>query len=350
MIKIIPFNSTYTEQCANLLQYLWKEDTESRLKRFKWSYLENPNTIIPLSIIAVNENDEVVGFRGYFIVGYICNKQEIKVAGIADTVVSPQARRQGILKRMTEFSLKYLKSNNISLINDLGPSWNPYGCYKKLCFQDLSFFKSKYRFYFLRLLLHKIGFKKNKFSESIHFEKKLNDITYTISTNSPSSILTQLPELKNKDKSIISSINTDYLKWRFQRPSAKYIYAYAINKKNKLLSFILIKIDSNSICNIGFINSKNKKITKKLYTLFSKSCKPTAVVLWSFAASKSTLKLTKKLHFYKIPFINKIRKNPPALVRTLQTKTDGTLNWIINGIDIRDVKNWELNKFDGDSF
>jgi len=348
MIKIIHFNSTYTIQCANLLQYLWKEDAEGRLKRFKWSYFENPNTVMPLSIIAVNENDEVIGFRGFFIFDYICGNQKIKVASIADTVVSPKARRQGILKRMMEFSLIYLKDNNISLINDLGPSWSPYGCYKKLGFEDLSFFKSKYRFNFFRLLLNKIGLKINTIPDSFYFEKKITDITYTISTNTTPEILTKLSNFN--DRPIHYLFNADYLEWRFKRPFAKYIYAYAIDDKNNLLSFILIKNNFNKLYNIGFIKSKSNTVTKKLYVLFNKIYKPSIVAFWSFALPNSTFSLAKKLHLYSIPFINKVRKNPPALVRTLQTKADGSLNWFVNGLDIRDVKNWEVNKFDGDSF
>lgn len=56
------------------------------------------------------------------------------------------------------------------------------------------------------------------------------------------------------------------------------------------------------------------------------------------------------LGMHSIPFINKIRKNPPVLVRTLQTNQDGDLNWIVNGIDIRKVENWSISKLDLDSF
>ena len=53
---------------------------------------------------------------------------------------------------------------------------------------------------------------------------------------------------------------------------------------------------------------------------------------------------------YSIPFINKIRKNPPALIRALQENEDGSLNWIINGVDIRNIENWTISKIDLDSF
>ena len=94
----------------------------------------------------------------------------------------------------------------------------------------------------------------------------------------------------------------------------------------------------------------NSKILKKLFKTFCHNYRPAAIAAWDFALDEKNHKMLRMLGMHSIPFINKIRKNPPVLVRTLQTNQDGDLNWIVNGIDIRKVENWSISKLDLDSF
>ena len=155
-ITIKPYSQEYAKQCADLEQYLWKEDEQGREIRFDWAYTNCPVHEKPLCVIAVDENDEVMGFRGYFMNKYVIGNTETLVAQLSDTVVSDKARRQGIFQKMTNFSLQYLKDNGVSSIINLSPSWPPYHGYKKISFEDLSQFHSKYKFGICNLINQKL--------------------------------------------------------------------------------------------------------------------------------------------------------------------------------------------------
>lgn len=347
---IKPFSVEYTKGCADLLQYLWKENKEARIKHFEWEYLNNPNCANqPLAVIAVDLNDNVIGFRGFYISSFYINGVLSKVASIADTVVSPNARRMGIFQKMNKYSLGYLHENGISLILDLGPSWAPYYGYKKIGFDDLSEFNSVYKFNFFSLFRKLILNQKRLVLKKNNYTVEKKGITYVISSTIPFNVLFQIPDVKI-DSKIVSVKNNECLNWRINHPGAKYVYAYALNLDNELISFFWFKTADGYLYNLGICSSNSTVISRCLFKFFLKECNPGCVAAWVFGINNQTRRLYNKLGFIKIPFLNKFRKNPPALIRTLKTKIDGSLDWSINGLDIRKISNWELHKFDGDSF
>lgn len=349
-ITIKPYSQEYAKQCADLEQHLWKEDKEGREIRFDWAYTHCPVHEKPLCVIAVNEDDEVLGFRGYFLNKFRIDKEEFLVAQLSDTVVSNKARRRGIFQKMTDFSLDYLKDNGALMIINLSPSWPPYHGYKKIEFEDLSPFHSKYKFGIGSVLDEKI-IKRNRFEWRNRKEVvcALGEKTYHIISYIDQSIIKQVEGLVNTNR-IHSSLSPDILQWRTARPGMNYLYAYATDTNNKLQSFMMFSTTDYYNYYLGLFLSDCMETFKSLFRLFKKEFKPAIIAAWDFALDDSSQKMLKKIGMVSIPFINKIRKNPPALVRTLQTNKDGSLNWIIGGVDIRKVEKWSINKFDLDSF
>ena len=337
-ITIKPYSQDYDKQCADLEQYLWKEDEKGREIRFDWAYTHCPVHEKPLCVIAVNEDEEVVGFN-----------EEFLVAQLSDTVVSDKARRQGIFQKMTNFSLDYLKDSGVSLIINLSPSWPPYYGYKKISFEDLSQFHSKYKFGFGSILSEKSFRKKRSWKERKETVVSMKGITYHIASSIDQSVIAQVEQLVSTSH-IHSSLSIDILKWRTSRPGKDYLYAYTMDASDKLYSFMILSTVDYYNYNLGLFLSDHPETFKLLFRLFRKEYKPSTIAAWDFAMDDSSRKLLNKVGMVSIPFINKIRKNPPALVRTLQTNEDGSLNWNIGGVDIRKVENWTINKFDLDSF
>lgn len=348
-ITIKPYSQDYDKQCADLEQYLWKEDEKGREIRFDWAYTHCPVHEKPLCVIAVNEDEEVVGFRGYFLNKYKIGNEEFLVAQLSDTVVSDKARRQGIFQKMTNFSLDYLKDSGVSLIINLSPSWPPYYGYKKISFEDLSQFHSKYKFGFGSILSEKSFRKKRSWKERKETVVSMKGITYHIASSIDQSVIAQVEQLVSTSH-IHSSLSKDILKWRTSRPGKDYLYAYTMDASDKLYSFMILSTVDYYNYNLGLFLSDHPETFKLLFRLFRKEYKPSTIAAWDFAMDDSSRKLLNKVGMVSIPFINKIRKNPPALVRTLQTNEDGSLNWNIGGVDIRKVENWTINKFDLDSF
>lgn len=348
-IIVKPFSIDYTTKCADLLQYLWKEDSQGRFERFKWAYLQNPNTKEAVTaVIAVNEDDEVLGFRGYHTLSVYFGNNKSRVAYIADTVVSPNARRQGILQKMTAYSFQFLIDNNIFCISNLGPSWPPYHGYKKLNFEDLHDFTSRYKAYPLRLLKAKlIGYSEILPNEDI--VEKQSELTCVVSTRIPNdNVFCQIKNEKNKGI-IMPCRDLDVLKWKASHPNVKYVFAYVLDEKNVLKAFLWLKTYGNGMYNLGLFQSSDDNAINMCYHLFQRTCRPLIVAAWDWAITDDSKKILKKLHFHSIPFLNRVRKNPPAIVRSLRI-VGNEICWELEGIDIRHASNWIVDKIEGDSY
>lgn len=349
-ITIKPYSHEYAKQCADLEQYLWKEDKQGREIRFDWAYTNCPVHKKPLCVIAVDENDEVMGFRGYLLNRYVIGNTETLVAQLSDTVVSDKARRRGIFQKMTNFSLQYLKDNGVSSIINLSPSWPPYHGYKKIGFEDLGQFHSKYRFGICNIINEKL-LKRNRaeWSERGDAYRSIKGFALHISQSVDDTIISQVNDLSSTAR-IHSSLAFDILKWRTIRPGKHYVYAYAMDNSSKLHGFAMFRTADYFTYDMGLYLSDETDTFVQLFRFFKKEYKPAAVAAWDFALDIKQHKLLKKVGMASIPFINKIRKNPPVLIRTLQTDQDGNLNWNIGGMDIRKIDNWTINKLDLDSF
>lgn len=349
-VTIKPFSHEYAKQCADLEQHLWKEDKQGREMRFDWAYINCPVYEKPLCVIAVDENDEVMGFRGYFLNKFVVNGTDTFVAQICDTVVSPKARRQGIFQKMTNYSLPYLADNGVKMILDLGPSWPPYHGYKKIGFEDLGQFHSKYKFGICNIINEKL-LKRNRaeWSERGKVYRSIKGLALHISQSIDDIVISQVKDLSSTAR-IHSSLVFDMLKWRTLRPDKHYLYAYALDDSGKLHGFAMFRTADYFNYDLGLFLSDETDSFVQLFRLFKKEYKPAAVAAWDFALDEESRVILKKVGMFSIPFINKIRKNPPAIIRTLQTGQDGNLDWNIGGKDIRKIENWTINKFDLDSF
>lgn len=349
-ITVKPYSKEYAKQCADLEQYLWKEDRQGRETRFEWAYANCPVYKKPLCVIAVDENDEVMGFRGYFLNKFVVNGKEVLVAQLSDTVVSDKARRQGIFQKMTNFSLPYLKDKGVSSIINLSPSWPPYYGYKKIGFEDLGQFHSKYKFNIYNLISQNL-LKKDRlgWNDRKEISRSMNGLTLHVSQSVDDSVISQVNGLSSTER-IHSSLASDILKWRTTRPGQHYVYAYATDHSGKLHSFAMFKTKDYYKYDMGVYLSASADTFVQLYRLLKRQYKPAIVAAWDFALDDESRSLLKKVGMVSIPFINKIRKNPPSLIRTLQTDQNGNLDWNIEGKDIRKAENWSIYKIDLDSF
>ena len=348
-IQIKPFTPEYSDKCADLLQYLWKEDSSERKQHFHWEYIKNVNCKDkPLAVIAVDDNDNVVGFRGYYIMSFYVNNIKQRIAFFADTVVSPTVRRQGIFSKTTSASFEYLKMNGIKIIANLTPSWPPYYGYKKLGFVDLSEFKSVYKWGFTSLLQQKV-LKKERSLDIKMVEEKLGNSRLVIDRVLPDIVINSFKKKDCMDK-IASIKDSENIIWKTKNPHSNYVYVYTMDENHEVDTFFWFKTSDNYVFHLGYFFASDKKKAKKTFKIFMKKIKPAAIAAWSFALNDEDKDLLSYLGFNAIPFINKIRKNPPVIVRSLQQNEKGEIDWIVNGLDIRDVNNWLLSKYDGDSF
>ncbi|HBO05945.1 MULTISPECIES: GNAT family N-acetyltransferase [Bacteroides] len=343
------YTEDYFEQCADIERYLWKEDLEGRKMRFDWTYHKNPNYNKCLSTIAVTSDNEVVGFRGIFLNKFIIGEKSEVVAQICDTVIIPSARKQGLFSKMNRFSIDVLRKEGIKLILDTGPSWIPYYGNKKIGFVDLIPLRHMYDFSWGRILKERLfGFQEN-FHNTSNIEIVKSGIKYKI-TDSLSDKEIQSIYVLDRSGTIHSSVDSDNLKWRMTRTNKFYRFVQAFDANDVLLSFLMLSSTDLKDFNLGLVLYSDENYVEKSYYFFRRYCRPTEVLVWKPEGDVSESKLLKKLGFYTIPFLHRIRKTPPSLVYSLQCDKTGEINWEINGINVLKANSWNLRKLDLDSF
>ena len=343
------YTQIYFEQCAEIQKYLWKEDFEERKRRFDWTYHKNPNYHKCLSIIAVSTNDEVLGFRGIFLNKFIIGDKSEIVAQICDTVIIPSARKQGIFSKMNLFSIEILRKEGIKLILDTGPSWTPYYGNKKIGFTDLVPLHNMYNISILRLFKDRFFRDESRSFTFNNIEVVKNNIKYKISDTLSDKEILSVCALDKSD-TIHSSLDFNNFRWRISRTNKLYRFVQSFNTDGSLLSFMMLSTTDMKDYNLGLILFVDKRCLKQSFKLFKKYCTPTQVLAWKPISSERDVKILYQMGFYALPFLSRIKKNPPSLILSLQHNETNDINWIVNEVNVLDIFNWNLRKLDLDSF
>ena len=343
------YNQIYFEQCAEIQGYLWKEDLDGRKRRFDWTYHKNPNYHKCLSIIAVSDNDEVVGFRGVFLNKFIIGGKSEVVAQICDTVIVPSARKQGVFSKMNLFLVEILRKEGIKLILDTGPSWTPYYGNKKIGFKDLVPLQNMYNISILKLLKDSFFRFANHSFLFNNIEIVKNNITYKISDSLTDQEVLSVCSLDKSDF-IHSSMDLYNLRWRITRTNKLYRFVQSYNAEGTLLSFMMLSTTDMKDYNLGLILYVDNRCLRKSFKIFKKYCTPTKVLVWKPISNEKDVKILHKMGFYTIPFLNRIKKNPSSLILSLQHNKTDDINWMVNGVNVLDPYKWNLRKLDLDSF
>lgn len=134
------------------------------------------------------------------------------------------------------------------------------------------------------------------------------------------------------------------------RTNKFYRFVQAFDANDVLLSFLMLSSTDLKDFNLGLVLYSDENYVEKSYYFFRRYCRPTEVLVWKPEGDVSESKLLKKLGFYTIPFLHRIRKTPPSLVYSLQCDKTGEINWEINGINVLKANSWNLRKLDLDSF
>lgn len=331
IVKLVPYSDIYFGGVIKVLQYLWGQDEEERVKRFLWEYCQNPDSKEVLAIIAIDEDERVIGFRGWVAGTVVIKNQFYTIARAADAVVHPDARRQGIFEKLTAYSIQYLKEHKISFIINLSSNKYSSPGNKKLGWQELSPYNIRY-------CINCFSMPKQKFVFS-----KLD------TGNEIIEITDVLPEkmtvYKQVERLFSFSLDNGRLEWLLNRPQAHYIYAFSVNRDGALTSFFVLNGKNWKGC-LEFFYASDKRIALKVFRELKKVMPYRIIAVWSFALSNEQKELLRDLHFCRLPWYEKWKKRPPVLVKTLMMSEGGNDNWVLNGKDIRDVNNWVINMLD----
>jgi hypothetical protein len=224
MIRFEKYNPEYAEQVNNLLITLWSHlNINEREKYFKWKYIDNP--IVPeiLIFIAIDDNNRnVVGVSGYFLLQYAVNNQPITVASYSDAVVLPEYRGKGLFEKLTCYGMKYIEQHNyVNFYNTISNnSWPASKGFIKMGSVPLS----------PKSVLYKV--------DLLHCcnEKKTNVLIEHSNVCYNDELSTFCKKSRNKN-TIGLNKTSEILKWRYSNPATKYSFVYA-RQNGELKSYV----------------------------------------------------------------------------------------------------------------
>lgn len=331
IISIKPYEARYRDGVVNVLQYLWPWDEQERYSRFEWEYFGNPSHPEPLAIVAVNEDDDVVGFRGWVPGKIRSNDRSYLVARAADAVVSPKGRRQGVFTKMTLFSLNYLRENGVDAILNLTSNEQSNPGNLKLGWVAIG-----------RLNIW------CKIVLPIRFNKSLNDLKVIKTKDYSIEIMPNIPEgmsIQNDSDKITFSMLEGQLDWFAKCPMGKYISFVLKNLKGRVVGVCIFRENGKRKASLVYTNFKDEFSGRLMLKYAFKYLPAWLITVWGMALSKKKAHVLSKAGFLKIPFFEKIRKDPPILVRCMNDPMFQE-GWFLGDRDIRDMNNWELNSID----
>jgi hypothetical protein len=329
-IIVKPYESRYHESVIDVLKHLWDFPKKERMDRFDWLYESNTNPSFrePLAVIAVNEDDEVIGFRGW-VPGIVwIDGVKYVIARAADVVVAPKGRRQGVFSKMTVFSLSYLRGKGIDGILNLSSNSQSNPGYLKLGWKALVQLNIWYHFRFRSFIPLKDG----KVYEN-------NNQRIEIFSYIPKGLV--IPS----DEYISFSMNDGQLDWYANRPNKQYVTSVSYDVKGDITSVFVIDISLKVPALIYSYYINDIKICKLAFNLLCRRVQSRIISTWGWALSNKQSMMLHKIGFIQIPFYEKLKKKPPILIRAIGNEEDVS-GWCIGNKDMRVIGNWSIQMID----
>jgi GNAT superfamily N-acetyltransferase len=235
-------HSQEKEQLMQLFRASFGHDMPAEL--WDWKYIQNPLAPPDPEVIVALDNGRIVGARPFRLAEMWLGDEKVRVAQGTDVMVHPEHRRKGILKRMSQFGIEYLKENGYAVY---------YGCTNPKLLTE--FLKQGYRivapmetiFHVLnpqKLIAHKLGNRVIGGGLGFLYDMFLNiSRTETLLPSTPfhvavfSQFNDELKEIDTlRDESLIELVRSEsYLRWRFDR-RPRHNYKYIVAKRDNRLS------------------------------------------------------------------------------------------------------------------
>jgi len=336
MFEYSRFLNGHKTSVVKLLQRLWKNSENECDAKFCWKHEQNPFSKGPVGVVATH-NGNVVGCRFFVVQKFQMKSRMINVLSAADSIVDPEFQRQGLFGKLNLHSMVfYEKENDFFLYMSSNIYSTP--AYIKQGAQPLC--KKRYLRHFNPLSIFRSKQDVNRFQS-----KAIDNILVT----------TQLEQFltyyRNSKFWMERSVNRSgiekteiYMNWRFRNPEYKYLYAIETNGRD-LESYIILRIENHGA---SVIDYDGKGTNGSMQILFDHLIRVNPYGYLSVMDVSLPIELRKYLIKRKFMTINMIEKkinklsyDMPILLRPVKTVFSDS-DWVVEGNDMREIKNWRL--------
>lgn len=223
----------------------------------KWKFENNP-FIDSTPIFVTEYNNDIVGARPYFALPLTDGENQYTALNLANTVVHPNHRKQGLLTKMTKKSLEYYNSDE-GKISYVSPGAIPWNAYKKVGYEQINNSRFEYwrfqnpkaitcnssmKYKLPSQLLGPIYSGYRSFADKCRYTM---DDKYEIINHSspPIDLLSSLYRLDIPERKIHVVRDKQYFKWRYNNPKYQYDF-YIINQDSNPFAAIISGTEYNS--------------------------------------------------------------------------------------------------------
>lgn len=331
---------------VSLLKYLWGDDYNGNLSYFKWKYDDNPFSASPLGMVVLYKG-EVVGFRGYFETRWQRHglSDEIIVLCPGDTCVHPDHRMKGLSVIMgntakKEYAKKYKLFFNFSSTKKSLPGYQKMGFFplvKKTYLTRYSL-PGLARFIMQEKKIMSPGPRKITFG-------KFDDILVSDRPR-PEDMSTVITRSQAKDKEKISLFQDEaFFRWRFANKRNRYVFYYHI-KDNIATGYVVTGMLPGSQRGYILDYAENERGSlQKIFQYIINTKHFDILSTYNFSLNDELSATLNGLGFRTSGILQKIEKylsgECPLFVRPIKNEFVEE-DWFIEGLDVRDIDNWEI--------
>ena len=354
--RIADFHPAYEAQVVNLLGGLWRCDSETRSRLFRWKYFENPFRDGPLGVVAIHD-DKVIGFRGYFANRYVLGSQATKLGVLqpGDLYVDPDHRNRGLSVAMGRHAMAFdtpehrlflnLSCSKASLRGNLALGFQPLAAKVRLTrhgHNPLDWWRSRK------------GKTRRPLEESrIRFGQFGN--VQVADSPLPAAMASIAANQRHAEDAFHLQQDCTFFAWRYRNPARKYAFYFLVDD-NDVSGYVAVHVSANNV--FGHIldyGEYRERAVREILTFIISSRHFPALSVVSYGADEQPRQLFADLGFSTTHPLKKLKPKPsseqagvPVLIRPIQQSfSDSDL--MINTVDIRRINSWRFKPICSDA-
>jgi GNAT superfamily N-acetyltransferase len=382
--EFIDYRPEFKDQALQLLSEMWGDDMELKDRYFDWKFLKNPYADKMWGKLALHDG-QVVGVRNMFPMCWHIGplKRDIFTLGCSDAFVHPDHRRRGLLNTMTLMILEDMVDSPYKYSTTLYPVVASNAAYQKLGWKSVGLREtglrlrpnravpqSKFRSIagnipYLRPTYRKLRSMLSSSSESTGGALTEKVQTFSVfdtntAVNNPIGANISISQAPDADvmadlikeignESLIQHVrDRKYFSWRYQNPRATYRFLYAGSEKLSGYMVLQCKVHAtNGIVNVVDWVAKDLHTCELLLQTAIDLGDFMAITVWSETLPEGIKHLLKDNGFhFEMTDDSQIRL-PRLLFRPVLPESVDA-DWEIDGLNMLDLRNWNLQAIDAD--
>ncbi len=339
------YQPEHKSQAVDVLEPLLGGDPESRSAYLTWKYDNNPHADRPLGVVALH-GGHVVGFRGCFATRLQVGRSEEHVGALSfsDACVDPEHRRRGLSVAMGDFVMRQLAGEYPVFMNT-SCGKNSYPGYVRMGFHALAPKTHLNRYGLMGFIAAARTADQNVPLSDAGIEPgTFGDLVVSHSPR-PAAMAAIMARKERPDGKLNLCQDEAFFQWRFENPTRDHVFYYLL-KDGDEVAYVAMGLSAN--CRRGYILDCADGDSSSLGELLERivELKHFSILsIYHFSATGPLAGIVKGLGFQSgglLPFIERKKRGLfPVLVRPANpdhTEDD----WVVKGLDIRDINSWAI--------